>query len=184
MKLASPQIINYINLNDISNVINDKFILTYDLSLYKYNRNMFKRSINQLFYVNDGENFMINSQNLNNYINIILDTTDYIKFMNPNNFAFNEDFHRIASFDFRILIDDLTGKVTKEDLLHIASISSLILSGKIDVPIGYQHIIDYLEKKGEVVQNFSLNGYMHIKILKKTNLFIKNFVANIETTSK
>lgn len=168
--LTYQKLLNDLDLNALSNIVVDDYLLSLDLSIYKYNKGLFKSGIVEVLKVDNNIDLISDSSLFAEYLKIILNPDEGIKFMNPNNFAFTDDMSRIASFDFRILIDDLTGKVTKEELLHIATISSLMLSGKIDIPIGYQMIIDCLEKKGQVTQSYSSSGYLHIQINQRTFL--------------
>lgn len=184
IELDSPKILNRFRYKDISNIIDSNYFRNIDLSLYHFKDRTFSfDKIVKLFDV-DNSNLVQDDSKMKEYFNILIDRKDNIKFMNPDSFVFSELSNKIATYDFRILIDDDTGKVNKRDMLHVASIAKLALSGLIEIPICHQEIEDYLSKYGEVEIKFSSNGYLHLKLFKKDRFRLNIFKENPKSNLK
>lgn len=172
--MTSNQILEFMQYRNLDKVIDERYIYSLDLSLYAYEKvSLFERVIKQLFYIENSVELFNDNLLFSKYLETLFDTKGGVKFMNPKGFAFSEGKDRIVNNDFRVLIQDNTNKLNKEDLLYLATISSLIITGKLDLPIGYQEVNDYIRGKGEVLQEYASNGYLHIKIVPKTNMFTR-----------
>lgn len=116
-----------------------------------------------MFEVENSLKILNNVKLKEQYQDIILDNSE-THFLNVDNFAFNRDGTKVATKDFRVLVDDLNGSVTREEMLHVISIASLMLSGLIEYPIGSDYIRGILGKYGYTEFTFQENGYLHITI--------------------
>lgn len=160
--------------NSISKVVVEDYIRNFDLTIqylsskgiFGYNKN---KELVTLFEFDNSSDIINNLNDRTNYINTILDFRSK-KFMNINNFCFNKDGTRIATKDFRILVDDTRGAIPREEQLHIISVATLMLSGIIEYPIGCDFIKTKMKKYGLTDFIYQENGYLHIKIDKKEDI--------------
>jgi hypothetical protein len=169
IELESSRIREIVALTELSRIIDKEYLTRLDFSVQQFKaKGLFCRTrmkeVETIFYVHD-PTLLINLENYkNNFIEVMFENSDRKKFLNVNNFNFSRDGTKIATVDFRVLVDDLSGKVSKEELLHIASIASMMLTGIIEYPIGYSYIIDFMKKHGYTEFTFQENGYLHIKL--------------------
>lgn len=167
MKFDPSRLIEFLNSNMVAVSIGDNYIDNYDLTIQKFERRLVGGpKLIDVFRFNNKF-----SELGEQYISDILDTSE-VKFMNINNFAFDSTRTRLASKDFRVVIDDLKGRVPKNELLHVATICTLMLSGKLEAPIAREHIISFMRKYGYIHFEYSENGYVYVFIDRKTNEFI------------
>lgn len=167
--MDSDKILTLTGLNDVSNLINENFINSYNLTIQYIERGLFGRKgkVKTLFEVDGKYQDVINDKN---YVDIIMEDVREKRFIKIDNFAFNNDYSRIASKDFRVLVDDLNGNVPRDVLLHVASVATLMLSNKLEIPIGYDYITEFMKKYGYTEFKYNSNGYLHIT-LKENSLF-------------
>jgi hypothetical protein len=170
IELTSPMIRHIIEEKGISEIVSEDFILSFDFSIQKYQPgwvfgfpNRFK-DVETIFELKDATEVLNKEDLLEFYVDEIMDKPYKRRFMHIDNFCFSKDRTKVATKNFRILIDDLSGKVPRDELLHIASIASLMLSGKLEYTIGYDYICDIMKKYGYTKFTFQENGYLHIDL--------------------
>lgn len=100
------------------------------------------------------------------YLKMLLTDNKSCLFISADNFSLSSDTSRIATQDFRILIDDLVGRIPKQEMLHAATITSLMLAGLIEYSIGYKYLTKRYEKYGKLNFVYQANGYLHLRISK------------------
>lgn len=181
MELNSERLKTLLNVDQLAKIVIEDYVKTIDFSLQYYKKGLFginmerSKNIKTLFKVKDSSEVTMNSDTLKKYIDILMQTDPEYKFMTIDNFAFSEDKHRIATMDFRILVDDLSGKVPKWILLHAASIATAMLSGLLEYAIGYDHIVSMMDRYGYTKFSYQSNGYLRLVISKDKVEFNRNF---------
>jgi hypothetical protein len=103
--------------------------------------------------------------------------------LSKNNFFISKNLNLIASKDFRVVVYDSTNKIPQKILLYAASVALMVISGKLEAPIGYQAIRDIMDNYGMVEFNYQVEGYMRIDI-NKSEGFNHKFKSSIEMTPK
>jgi hypothetical protein len=170
LEMSSPIIRQIVENKGISEIVNEEFIRSFDFSIQQfYNKGLFGfrkqfSDIKTLFELKDASQIFISEQNLEDYLDILFEPSTSKKFMNIDNFCFSKDRTKIATKDFRILIDDLSGIVPKDEMLNIATVASLMLSGHLEYAIGYDYIVDVMKKYGYTTFTFQEKGYIHINL--------------------
>lgn len=177
LEMNSDHIRKIVEDKELSEIVSEQFIRSFDLSVQQFQydsifgfRKRF-RDIETILEVNNNPIFLMDENLLKNYQEILMEPSVYKKFMHIDNFCFSKDNSKLATKDFRVLIDDLSGSVPRDELLNVASIASLMLSGYIDYTIGYDYIIEIMKKYGYTEFTFQERGYIHIKLGDKTNEF-------------
>lgn len=175
------------NFGDLSNIISDQFIKNFDLTLQKFEGNLFKdKKIINVMEINNTLELLENQRNMDNYISVLTDESGNPIFIKSDNFAFSKTESRMATVDFRVFIHDLTGKVPKDVSMHVGSLCVMMLSGKIEYPIGYDSILRVLKKYGVPIINFKSDGYIHLTIdnpKSLQNLIIKGGIRTIQKSN-
>lgn len=175
------------NFGKLSNVISDQFIKSFDLTLQKIEKRPFKESkIINVIEIESRKSILENQDNMDKYLSILTDDSGNPIFMNSENFAFSKTSSRMATVDFRVFINDLTGKVPKDVRMHIGSLCVMMLSGKLEYPIGYDSILRALKKYGVPIFNYRSSGYIHLTIdNSKTlqDLAIKGGITTIQKSN-
>lgn len=97
------------------------------------------------------------------FIDFILDDRVMPRLVDEN-FYYNINSNKIATKDFRILIDSIPGTVPKDELSHVATVASMMLIGSINYAVGNAYIVKFMKKYGYTELIFQENGYIHIKI--------------------
>lgn len=168
--MSTPMIRKIVEEKELSEIVFEEFIHSFDFSVQQFQlRGLFGfrkqfRDIKTLFELKDSNELFTDEKKLEEYIDILFEDSGTKKFMSIDNFCFSKDRTKIATKDFRILIDDLSGIVPKDEMLHIATIASLMLSGGIEYPIGYDYIVSVMKKYGYTTFTFQEKGYLHINL--------------------
>lgn len=171
MELSREKLIDLFGLKELSNITNESYIKTIDLSLFRYEPRSIFLPINEdtkmvkMFEIENYKDIVANPDMLENYLKILLEDNKYT-FMSLDNFSFNLSGNKIATKKFTIFINDQTGKVPKYKLLHLASIAIMMITGYLPIPEGYDRIRSIVKQYGEATFEYQQNGYLHILIDK------------------
>lgn len=154
----------------IENRINDNYISKFDLSLYYLKRGQFLVDIIKLFFIENSYEFINNQIKVGDYLKVLTDCSDGIKFININNFKFIKEKRKLSSLDMRLIVSDITRKATEDQMMHIISIGLMMLTRQISEPEGYAYISNFVSKFGTLILDYCINGYLHIIIVEKDNV--------------
>lgn len=183
LEQQATKIRNVLEEGGLVRIVSSEFLSQLNLSIQHYNSRklaLFKNynydKTITLFSVENVDQIQISQEILDNYLDILLESDVSRRFISEDNFCFSKDGTKLATKDLRILIDDLKGIIPKEEMLHIASIASLMLGGLIEYPVGYDYIKDIMLKYGYTEFSYQDNGYLHITI--KENQKYKPSILN------
>lgn len=161
------KLIKLVKESGLDNIISSDYVLRLNIDLQRYETRLFGMNSPNLITdieVKDASMLLENAKLKYEYIGTLLDTNKFVYFISKDNFGFNKFNNRIATIDFRVLIDDRNGKVPFNKLLHVASVASLMLSGVISYPVGYEHITQFMRRYGYTNFTYQSNGYLHIEL--------------------
>lgn len=182
LEMSNSKIREILELNGVTRIVVPEFIRGYDISIQcfktrgilgnskNYQEILNVMEINQPIAVLESDELIMNFQD------ILLENSKNKRFISQENFCFNMDGTKLATKDFRILIDDFNGNIPKELLLHVGSIAFCMLTGIIDYPIGYDYIKSIMLRYGETEFFHFSEAYLHITIGREANdINIKSF---------
>lgn len=163
----------------LADIVGKRYIVGLELSIFRYNKKksmVFSSDLGQLemvypYVFEIDKDVDWGSISLpDDYLNNIMTDNKTCNFLSPENFAFSENGSRTATKDFRVLVDDLVGKIPKNEMLHLISTSTLMLADFISYPIGYEYLKKRYKRYGELNFTYQLNGYLHIRISKSPKI--------------
>jgi hypothetical protein len=179
LEMNSESIRKIVENKELSEIVLDSYLRSFDLSIqqFQYNpafgfRKRF-RNIETVIKANDPAKLVLDGKLLKYYQDTLMDPGLYKKFLHIDNFCFSKDRQKLATKDFRVLLDDLSGVVPRDELLNAASIASLMLSGAIEYPIGHDYILEMMKRYGYAEFTYISKGYIHISIDKEKSNNIK-----------
>jgi hypothetical protein len=175
IEMSAERIRTILESKEISEIVDEEFIRTFDLSIQEFQpKRLFASKqrfvdIQTLFEINDVTKQLHDEVLWENFIDTILEHSNNKKFISIDNFCFSKDRTKVATKDFRILIDDLSGKIPKDEMLHVATIASLMLAGKFNIVHGYDYIMDIMKKYGYTSFSYQGKGYLHVSLGNSQN---------------
>lgn len=174
IELERSKILEFVKNAMLSKIVEEDFIFSLNLSLQEFKfkprvnlKTWFTKDISDVMRIDEPQEILLNNDFKKSFIEILMEGGFTHKFIHVDNFSFSSDSSKIATKDFRILIDDLKGTVPKDVKLNIASVAAMMLSGIIQYPIGYDYITDKMKKFGYTSFEYQGNGYLHITIAPK-----------------
>lgn len=160
--------------NKIELIVDKDFLSSYDLSIQTFNvkrtfgfaTGVDERQVETVFDILDSNEFIEDLRRKEILVNMFLQQQKNKIFINVGNFVVSNDGHSIATKDFRILIDDLSNKASRQDMLYCCSVAALMVADVITYPVGSDLIKCVMKKYGYSSFTYQANGYIHIKIEK------------------
>jgi hypothetical protein len=192
MKLEYQELQNILlnKESGISQIVVPDYLSGIDLTCFTTDRSVIPgfirrnkdTKINKLFSVKDSSEILNNNNNKQGYIRALLDPDKKI-FLNPKYFNYRDDRSRIATSDFRVLIDVIGKKPSEEEILHIATVALCMLVGIVPIPYGRQYIITFMNRYGYTEFSFMENGFIRIKIKNNMSSITTNYGVNLSPKS-
>lgn len=170
LELDSTQIRSFIELDGISNIVVEHYLENLNLTIqYMTSRRALfgssrLKEIETLFNIINPKVLLSDNGVKDKFVEVLLEANKNKRFIHVDNFSFSKAGNKIATRDFRILVDDLNGTVPRNELLHLASVATMMLSNIIEYPIGYDYIQTIMKKYGYTNFRYQGNGYLHITI--------------------
>lgn len=177
-------------------VYEDYFIENYDLSLYEVqspfiSKFMSGRSKSEIRKVSTAplsiKDVEMNSEVFQEYVKLIYEDRNKISF-NPDIFITNNDNTRLATNDFRIILNEGGSKKIPLFIKHkVASICILLLIGYMDEPIAYNLIKDLVKDYCILDMTFQAKGFVYVNFLNSSinkNFKYKGLIRHGDNLSK
>lgn len=161
--------------SQLSSVIKEDYIMMLDLSIVTYPRKKLGRNPETkggILNMDSNRDLLLieNIDLKNTFIRNILDSENGITSLNTSNFRFNNSKDRIASKDFRVMVEDSTSKLNEYEMLHSISVATLMLCGVIEMPVGNMYLKDRYKKYGRTEIVYSDYGVLHMKIFNNNKI--------------
>lgn len=178
---AGFRVFEFANLNRISSIVDENYVNKLDLTIMrvipsKIFENPKSKQVETLFRVQNNQDILNDADMLDMFRKIIL-KEDEINFISLNNFAFSKDLKKLATKDMHIMIDNkLSKNIPEEEMLHLATVASMMLTNMIDYYFGYEYILKRIKRYGHVEFRYHSNGILNLIIVdheaKSRNRFL------------
>lgn len=156
----------FMKYDKISDIAFSDYLNYFDLTLRKSVGRIFgDDEICNVLDTNDKNILLDSNYKIMKYLEILTENRDRPYFISETNFLFNQAKDRMSTADFRVLINDFTNTVPKYVLMHIGSLSIMILSNKLSSDVGIQRIKDILEVYGTVKTVLIKHNCIHLNVV-------------------